>query len=355
MKWTGWTAAALLTAQPAAAATPANEEAAEAADAMRIAADRIEADYVDPAAAPAIAARLRAEARTLRRRPRQGEALSSEVTELLRAASHDAHFKFGYSAEAMPEAAFQPPSGAAVEAAKERTARINNFGVLKAERLPGNIGLIDFDQFTDPADMRRPLAAAMELLRHCDAMILDMRFNGGGHARGAALAISYFLPETPGRRLARLEGRDRAGAVEIGTEGRLEAERFLGKPVYILIGPDTFSAAEMFAWAMQKEAKAVVVGANTRGGGNPSMRVRLTSHYAMILPTTRTVTANGAGWEGVGVMPDLQAKPADALVEARRAALTTLLAAAPTDLFADNWRKLLGELPTPASNQGSVQ
>jgi hypothetical protein len=352
MKWMGWTAALLAAAQPAAAAKPVNEEAAEAARAMSLAADRIEADYVDAAKAPAIAARLRAEARALKSKPRQGEMLSSELTALLRSASNDAHFKFGYSAEAMPEAVFEPPSGDAVAAAKERTARINNFGVLKAERLPGNIGLIDFDQFTDPADMRRPLGAAMELLRHCDAMILDMRFNGGGHARGAALAISYFLPEAPVRRLVRLEGRDRSEAVEIGTEGRLEADRFLGKPVYILTGPDTFSAAEMFAWTMQKEAKAVVVGTKTRGGGNPSMRIRLTAHYAMILPTTRTVTASGAGWEAVGVTPDIQAKPADALVEAKRAALTALLAAAPADMFADNWRKLLGELPAPASNQG---
>ncbi|HEX8240242.1 MAG TPA: S41 family peptidase [Allosphingosinicella sp.] len=357
MKWTVWTAAAaVLGAQPAAAAPPASEEIAEAAQAMRIAADRIEADYVDAAAAPAIAARLRAEARTLGRRPRQGDALAGEVTGLLREISRDAHFKFGYSADAMPAGAFDPPSGDAVAAAKVRTARINNFGVLKAERLPGNIGLIDFDQFTDPADMRRPLAAAMELLRHCDAMILDMRFNGGGHARGAALAISYFLPETPQRLLLRLEGRDRGEAVEIRTEARLEAERFLGKPVYVLTGPDTFSAAEMFAWTIQREAKAVVVGTKTRGGGHPSARVRLTPHYGMILPTTRTSAAAGGSWEGVGVVPDISSPPADALVEARRAALAALLAASPGDMFADNWRKLLAELPAaPASNQGSVQ
>jgi hypothetical protein len=352
---TGIAAAALLAGQPANAAKPADSGADEAAQAMRVAGDQIEADYIGAAAAPAIAARLRSEARTLKRRPRQGEALAGELTELLRAASHDAHFKFGYSAEAMPAEAFEPPSSGQLEAARERTARINNFGVLKAERLPGNIGLIDFDQFTDPANMRRPLAAAMELLRHCDAMILDLRYNGGGHARGAALAISYFLPETPGRLLLRLEGRNSAEAVEIGTEGRLEAERFLGKPVYILTGPDTFSAAEMFAWTMQRESGALVVGTKTRGGGHPSARVRLTAHYAMILPTTRSATASGASWEGIGVAPDIPAKVADALVEARRAALAALLAAAPKDIFADNWRRLLGELPARASNEGSFQ
>lgn len=355
MNWTRWTAAAaLLAGQGALAAAPAREEAAEAVQAMRLAAERIEADYVDPAAAPAIAARLRSEARTLKRKPRQGEALAAEITALLRNVSRDAHFRFGYSAQALPAEDSRPPSPAEAEAARTRTARINNFGLLKAERLPGNIGLIDFDQFTDPANMRKPLAAAMELLRHCDAMILDMRYNGGGHARAAALAVSYFLPETPELLLLRLEGRDPGKAVLIGTEGRLEAERFLGRPVYVLTGPDTFSAAEMFAWTMQREAKALVVGAKTRGGGHPSARVRLTAHYAMILPTTRGATGSGESWEGLGVVPDIRSRPADALVEARRAALAALLAAAPGDMLADNWRKLLAELPAPsASDEGS--
>jgi hypothetical protein len=357
MRWMTWTAAAaLLAGQGAMAAAPATEEAAEAAQAIRIAAERIEADYVDAATAPAVAARLRAEAGTLKLRPRHGEPLAGELTALLRSVSSDAHFRFGYSAEPFPPEDSSPPSPAAAEAARNRTARINNFGILKAERLPGNIGLIDFDRFTDPADMRKPLAAAMALLGHCDAMILDMRYNGGGHARGAALAISYFLPEAPQRLLLRLEGRGPGEKVEIRTEGRLEAERFLGRPVYILTGPDTFSAAEMVAWTMQRAGRAVVVGAKTRGGGHPSARVRLTEHYAMILPTTRGVTESGDGWEGVGIVPDIPSAPAGALVEARRTALAVLLAAAPGDMFADHWRRLLAELPAaPASNQGSAQ
>ena len=194
---------------------------AEAEQALQLAADRIELDYIDAKLAPAVAARLRAEARTLKRRPRQGEALAADITTLLRATSRDAHFKFGYSEAEMPATAFAKKTGVELEAAKARTARINNFGILKAERLPGNIGLIDFDQFTDPANMRRPLAAAMELLRYCDAMILDLRFNGGGHARGAALTASYFIPQSPGLLLVRIEGRNPADAVEIRTEGKL--------------------------------------------------------------------------------------------------------------------------------------
>ena len=97
-------------------------------------------------------------------------------------------------------------------------------------------------------------------------MIVDLRFNGGGFARGAALTASYFLPEKPQRLLVRLENRDPSQAVEIRTEGPLEAPRFLDRPVFILTGAKTFSAAEMFASSLQQAGRATVVGARTRGG-----------------------------------------------------------------------------------------
>jgi hypothetical protein len=184
----------------ASAASPAQNEEVEA---LRLAGQRIEQDYID-------AARAREVADALRRRPvtSQGAALADELTQVLRSLSRDPHFRFGYSNEPMPADIFEPKAGGDAEAAARRTARINNYGVVRAERLPGNIGFLDLDQFADPALMRRPLAAAMELLEHCDALIVDLRYNGGGYARGAALAASYFLPEAPQRTLVRLESRD---------------------------------------------------------------------------------------------------------------------------------------------------
>lgn len=330
----------------AAAAHSAPLKHSEAEQAVTLAAEQIERDYVDAAKAPALAARLRKEALAVRRTDKEGEPLARDITTLLQTLSDDPHFRLGYSADAMPPDIFEPKSGGDPDAAK-RTARINNFGVLKAERLRGNVGLVDLDQFTDPALMQGPLAAAMELVRHCDALIVDLRYNGGGHARGAALAASYFLPEGPGQLLVRLETRDPHEALEIRTVGQLAGPRFLGKPVYVLTGPKSFSAAEMFAFALQ-QAGATIVGSKTRGGGNPVSRVRLTAHYALLLPTTRGVTPAGKGWEGVGIIPDLAAGEKEALTVAHRAALDALLAARPNDMLADNWRHLQAEM-TPST------
>jgi len=331
--------AGLLAAQPASAlAAPTPSEAGQA---LRIAADRIEADYIDAAKARSIASKLRAEAKNLQTRSKSDEALAEEVTKLLRTLSQDQHFGLRYSPQAMPADIFSPKPESDVEAAALRTARFNNFGILKVERLPGNVGFIDLDAFTAPERMRKGLAAAMELLRHCDAMIIDLRYNGGGHARGAALAASYFLPEAPDQLLVRFETRNGKETEEIRTEGRLEAPRFLDRPVYILTGPATFSAAEMFAGALQRSGRAKVVGVKTRGGGNPSQRIRLTPHFGMMLPTTHDVLAINRSAE---ITPDQLSTAKDALADARRLAVTTLLATRPGDLLADDWKKALAEL-----------
>jgi retinol-binding protein 3 len=345
MKSAAWLAASVIVAQ--AGPGVAQTRPSEAAEALEIAADRVEADYFDEKEAPRIAARLRAEAGTAGRDPMAGEAFAEKMTRLVRSLSGDGHFGFRYSPEPMPADIFAERSAADLEAAAERTARVNNFGVLKAERLRGNVGLIDLDAFTAPERMRRPLAAAMELLRHCDALIVDLRYNGGGHARGAALAASYFLPQEPARLLVRFETRKPGETLEIRTEGALEAPRFLDRPVYILTGPATFSAAEFFARVMQGSGRAKVVGVKTRGGGHPSERIRLTAHFGMMLPTTRSVMAGREKLVDASITPDLAIPSGDALVHAQRAALSSLLAARPKDPLAENWTKALAALPPP--------
>lgn len=346
MKTALWLLAGLTASQPILAAAPASPEAAEA---LLLAADRVEADYIDPAKARLIAARLRAEAKRIGRRPVAGETLANDITSLLRTLSDDPHFGFRYSPEPMPSDIFAPKAPKDEEAAAYRTARANNFGLIKAERLQGNIGLIDLDAFTAPERMRRPLAAAMELLRHCDAMIVDIRFNGGGHAGGAALAASYFLPEAPDRLLVRFETRNSKESLELRTEAALEAPRFLDKPVYVLTGPATFSAAELFARLLQRSGRATVVGVETRGGGHPSERVRLTPHFGMMLPTTRGIMPGGAGAQEARITPDLPAPAQEAPIRARRAALKALLAARPDDMLAENWKKALADLAPPVN------
>jgi hypothetical protein len=67
------------------------------------------------------------------------------------------------------------------EAFRERNRR-GNYGFKKAEILPGNVGYVKFNEFVD-TDLAGPTAAgAMAFVANADALIIDLRENGGGNA-----------------------------------------------------------------------------------------------------------------------------------------------------------------------------
>lgn len=77
---------------------------------------------------------------------------------------------------------------------------------------------------------RRPQPHRFMTRRRRRARALDLGPQGGcigrrrGHARGASLAASCFLPEAPTRRLVRFETRNAKETVEIWTEGALDSQ-----------------------------------------------------------------------------------------------------------------------------------
>src|SRR5262245_58934320 len=68
-------------------------------------------------------------------------------------------------------------------------------GFRRTEILPGNIGLLELTMFLRPIEHRDALAAAMKQLEGADALIIDMRANGGGSPGTVALLMSYLFDE----------------------------------------------------------------------------------------------------------------------------------------------------------------
>ncbi|MEL6354847.1 MAG: S41 family peptidase, partial [Cyanobacteria bacterium J06627_28] len=103
-------------------------------------------------------------------------------------------------------------------------------------------------------------------------------------------------------------------------------QRYLDKPVYILIGPETFSAAEEFAYNLQHLKRAVIVGETTAGGANPGAGFRLHDHFWMFIPTGQAISqTTGENWEGSGVVPDFKVPTELALKTAQLLAFRKLL------------------------------
>jgi hypothetical protein len=59
-------------------------------------------------------------------------------------------------------------------------SRRRNFDINRVERLAGNVGYLQLFSFEPPEWAAESLAAAMALVAHTDALILDLRHNQGG-------------------------------------------------------------------------------------------------------------------------------------------------------------------------------
>jgi len=253
------------------------------------------------------------------------------LTEDLQAISHDKHLRVRYEQEAMPpeeeghdEEAGPPPE--VIEQFRQRSAR-NNHGFVRVERLDGNIGYVDFRQFV-PAEIGRERATqVMGFLADTDALIFDLRKNGGGSPDQIAWICSYLFEERV--HLNDLFFRPGNRTEEFWTNPDVPGPKY-DKDVYVLTSSYTFSGAEEFAYNLQTQKRATLIGETTGGGANPGGGARLHDHFSMFVPVGRAINPiTKTNWEGVGVKPDVPV-PADlALAKARVLALEGLLETQP--------------------------
>ncbi len=248
--------------------------------------------------------------------------LGAKLTDDLRALSNDKHIGVRYWPRSVSSEV--PPQRQSAEERRETNrrelARINHT-FPKVERLPGNIGYIEFFGFTDAELGAETVAATMNFVANTDALIFDLRGNGGGSPEMVALLTSYLLPPEP-THLNTLYWRQGDSTRHYWTRRDLLGRRYLGKDVYILTSRRTFSAAEEFACTLKNLKRATVVGETSGGGAHPGMMIRFLKDYEMFVPMGRAISPiTKSNWEGSGVQPDVDV-PADvALIVARLAIL----------------------------------
>lgn len=208
----------------------------------------------------------------------------------------------------------------------EALAKRRNFGFEKIERLRGNIGYIDYRSFTDAQGSEDALAAAMNLLQHTGALIIDLRNNGGGSPDIVALFTSYLL-DSRDTLIGTFVDRDGRVTDEYRTRNEVMGARYgEEKPVYILTSRSTYSAAESFAYGLQARNRIRVVGENTQGGSRPNNTYRLHARFMLAVPVWRSVDAvTNSDYEETGVVPDYSVPAEEALTFAYIQALEELI------------------------------
>ncbi|MCI0489245.1 MAG: S41 family peptidase [Blastocatellia bacterium] len=245
-----------------------------------------------------------------------GAKFANLLTEHLQAVSRDKHLRVRYSHEPP-----RPQSGG-----DDSFFRLNNFGFEKVERLSGNVGYMDLRVFAPTEVASDTAIAAMNFLANTDALIVDLRRNGGGHPAMVALISSYLFDPQPVH-LNSLYWRPTDKTHQWWTLPHVPGKRFgRQKDVYVLTSKRTFSAAEEFTYNLQNLKRATIIGETTGGGAHPGGVRRINDHFAVWVPSGRAINPiSGTNWEGTGVKPDVDV-PADlALKTAHLAALNKLL------------------------------
>lgn len=275
------------------------------------AATLIEARYVDAEKATAIAAALR-EGWQMSGEPLEPEDFAKRVTAFLRKTSGDGHLGMSYSRD--PIAATDGEDDFSKEAMEKWYGRHLNHGVEKIERLPGNVMLLDLRVFPPTGMGADVVSAAMTTVAEGSALIIDLRNNAGGEET-SNLLMGYLL--APGTEVSGSYNRPSDTRVHATTPVWVPGRRFgETKPVFVLTSKRTFSAAERVAYDLQAAKRAVVVGETTGGGANPFEYRRISEHFALNLPESKSISPiTGSNWEGVGVKPDVEV-PADRALDA---------------------------------------
>ncbi len=206
-------------------------------------------------------------------------------------------------------------------------ARRDNFGFRKVEQLPGNVGYLDFRMFASPDAAGATAVAALNFLAYCDAVIIDLRQNGGGDPAQIQLISSYFFDEPA--HLNDLYFRAANRTDNFWTLPYVPGPRMTNADLYILTSSRTFSGAEEFTYNMKNLKRATVIGETTGGGAHPTKPMIVQHDFILRVPFARAINpVSKTNWEGIGVTPDIAVPAAEAFDKAYVLAVEKLAAKA---------------------------
>ena len=219
-------------------------------------------------------------------------------------------------------------------------ARRSHFNLGKVDVLPGNVGYLELRGFSGSPEAEDAIVSALQYVQYTDAMIFDLRRNGGGSAELVNFLISHF---TGSDTLASLTVSNRSGGEKFTryTLASVPGPRRTDVPVYVLTSGYTASAGEDFAFVLKNLGRAQVIGQPTAGAGHNNAFLDAGHGFSISVSFTRVSDPKtGAEWERTGVQPNVVVDQADALLTAQSLALKAITAKGGSD--AEQQRMLAG-------------
>jgi hypothetical protein len=200
----------------------------------------------------------------------------------------------------------------------------DNFGFERVEHLDANIGYIKFNQFSDASIAGATAVAALNFLSNCDAMIIDLRENGGGHPNMVQLISSYFFEEST--HLNSFYVRETDEHHQFWTQSHVQGKCMADIPLFVLTSRSTFSGAEEFTYNMKNLERATIIGETTGGGAHPTRRYVFADQKVIAsVPFGRAINPiTNTNWEGTGIEPHMTVPQEEALDVAKLEAMKAI-------------------------------
>jgi len=233
------------------------------------------------------------------------ESFAGAVTQTLQLVSRDRHLQV----ITIRRPATVPGGGMRtlrMEYENSRLWKESNFGFTRVEKLRGsNIGVLAMIGFSQLQLGKKTADAAMEMLATSDAIIIDLRDNGGGYPDMVWYLCGYLFDKPV--HLSSLYFRNSNQTTEYYPASKVDGKKIADLPLFILTSSKTFSGAEEFAYCLQAQKRAVVIGETTGGGAHLTKTYSVNDDISIAIPYGRSINPiTKSNWEGVGVKPDIE-------------------------------------------------
>lgn len=278
------------------------------------------------------------------------EKLAEQIGHDISVAHHDPHMRVKFDPGFIPQQIAQP-SPEEVQRVKNYWKE-NNYMFKKAAILPGNIGYLPFDLFTDDIEAAKPtITAALKFLINTNALIIDLRENMGGSPQMVSQLESYFFKEKT--HMNDLINRTNMDTTFLYADPAKADSVYLSMPVYILTSQHTFSGAEDFSYGMQVAKRAIVVGETTGGGAHPQMPFSVGQSFMVFIPFARSLNpVTQTDWEGKGVIPDAKIAAGKAFIKAQEMIFSNRLSTTTDQKDKNKYEYYINALLVDEANQG---
>jgi len=178
----------------------------------------------------------------------------------------------------------------------------------------GNIGYLQVNDFENQSINKIVDSLFKNEISKTKGLVIDLRYNGGG-SDGIGFNIIKKLTNKPFKvsasKIIKYLGRP-GSELEWEKyepwEGQPDGKIFYDKPVMVLIGPRTFSAAEDFVVVFDYMKRGKLIGSATGGSTGQPLGFDLPGGGTARVCSKKDTYPDGKEFVGIGIMPDITVK-----------------------------------------------